>query len=137
LRIFSLKAPHHEPLAKAEELTTVESEFMKNSIEKLRLAIHEWLIDRELARDTAFYTREQWEAREEPYLAQSELVLVFEGEFYRLINDRHAENVALYEEFQELVRELGYFFEFGHAWNMGFYLLPATSPHHGLRIYSG
>ena len=113
-----------------------ESETMKKGIEKLRRAIHEWLIDRELARDTAFYTREQWDAREEPYLAQSELVLVFEGGFYRVINDRHPENVTLYEEFQELVRGLGYFFEFGHAWNMGFYPLPVTSPHHGLRIYS-
>ena len=112
------------------KLRIPESKSVKKDIEKLRRRVHEWLIARELGCDTAFYTREEWEARKEPYLAQSELVLVFEGELYRVINDGHPENVQLYEELQQLVRRLGYFFELGHAWNMGFYPLPAKSFHH-------
>jgi hypothetical protein len=105
-------------------------------IDELQRTIHEWLVRHELNRDTAFYTKEQWQERKGPYLAESELVLVFEGELYRMVNDGHPENVALYRELEQLVRGLGYFFELGHAWNIGFYPLPAKVHRHGLRIYS-
>jgi len=106
------------------------------SIEKLRRSVREWLVEHELGGDTAFYTPEEWRAREEPYLAGSALVLVFEGELYRIINSHHEDCIKLYDEFEQFVRRLGYFFELGHAWNMGFYPLPARRLDPSLRIYS-
>jgi hypothetical protein len=106
------------------------------SIERLRRSVHEWLVEHELDGDTAFYTPEEWRAREEPYLADSALVLVFEGELYRVMNGHHADCSKLYDEFEQFVRGFGYFFELGHAWNMGFYPLTARRLDSGLRIYS-
>jgi len=106
------------------------------SIERLRRGVHEWLVHHELYGDTAFYSREEWEARKEPYLAQSDLILVFEGELFRVMNGGHEESIKLYDEFEQVVRGLGYFFELGHAWSMGFYPLPARRLHPDLRIYS-
>jgi len=106
------------------------------SIERLRRGVHEWLIDHELDGDTAFYTREEWEARKEPYLAESALILVFEGGLFSVMNGHHEDSIKLYDDFEQFVRGFGYFFELGHAWSMGFYPLPAKRLHPGLRIYS-
>jgi hypothetical protein len=94
------------------------------SIETLRQGVHQWLIDHDLHVDTAFHLRTAWEARKEPYLAGSDLVLVFEGALYRVMNGCDKDSIRLYDEFEQFVRAFGYFFELGHAWNMGFYPLP-------------
>jgi hypothetical protein len=106
------------------------------SIERLRLGVHEWLVNHELDRDATFFTRDEWRVRNEPYLADSELVLVFEGGLYRVMNGCDKNSIKLYDELEQFVRGLGYFFELGHAWNMGFYALPARRLHPDLRIYS-
>jgi hypothetical protein len=106
------------------------------NIETLRHSVRLWLVDHELNGETAFYTREEWRARKEPYLADSPLILVFEGELFRVMNGHHEECSKLYDDFEQFVRGLGYFFELGHAWSMGFYPLPAGRLHPGLRIYS-
>lgn len=74
--------------------------------------------------------------REEAYLGDAALVLIFEGELFRVMNSHHAECVKLQHDLEQFVRCLGYFFELGHAWSMGFYPLPAAHPHPGLRIWS-
>ncbi len=104
------------------------------SIERLRREVRGWLVERELAGDTAFYTREEWEARKEPYLADSALILVFEGGLFNVMNGHHEGSIKLYHEFEQFVRGFGYFFELGHAWSMGFYSLPAKRRHPDLRI---
>jgi len=106
------------------------------STERFRRRVDEWLVEHELDRDTTFYTREEWTARNEPFLAHSDLVLVFEGGLYRVMNGCDEDSMKLYDEFEQFVRGFGYFFELGHAWSMGLYPLPAGSFHPGLRIYS-
>ncbi len=105
-------------------------------IEKLRQSVHGWLVEYELDGDTAFFTQAEWRGRGEAYLLDSCLILVFEGEFYRVMNGGHEESIALYDEFERFLRGIGYYFELGHAWSMGFYLLPARQQHSDLRIYS-
>ncbi len=99
------------------------------NIERLRRGVHQWLVDHELDRDTAFYTRKEWEARKEPYLARSELILVFEGGMFNVMNGHHEGSIKLYDEFEQFVRGFGHFFELGHAWSVGFYPLPTGRLH--------
>ena len=108
----------------------------KQTIDKLRRGVHDWLADHELNRDTRFYTREEWRARDEEYLADAPLVLVFEGELFRVMNGHHEQSMKLQHDLEQFVRCLGYLFELGHAWSMGFYPLPTGHPHPGLRIHS-
>ena len=90
-------------------------------VEKLKRGIDEWLVRHELNGDTAFYAPDEWKARDEPYLTGSDLVLAFEGALYSVLNGYRPDSMTLYEEFTRFVRGFGYFFEFGHAWNIGFY----------------
>lgn len=94
-------------------------------IQLLRQAVQDWLASNDLALDTRFHTPREWAERKEPYLDRSELVLVFEGKLYRMINGCNADSVRVYAELEQLARRCGYYFEQGHAWNMGFYPLPA------------
>ena len=64
------------------------------SIERLKLRVHEWLVNRELVRDTRFYTRDEWMARKEPFLADSDLVLIFEGGLYRVMNGSDRDSIT-------------------------------------------
>jgi hypothetical protein len=61
----------------------------KQTIKNLRRDVHDRLVDHELHGDSRFYTREEWRAREEEYLAVAALVLVFEGELLRVMNSHH------------------------------------------------
>jgi hypothetical protein len=63
------------------------------TIERLRLGVHEWLVSHELDRDGTFYTRDEWKARKEPFLADSELVLIFESGLYRVMNGCDGESI--------------------------------------------
>ena len=54
------------------------------SIVTLRRCVQEWLANHELDGDTAFCTRGEWTAQDAAFLAHSELILVFEGELYRV-----------------------------------------------------
>ncbi len=104
------------------------------TIENLRRSVHAWLVDHELNADTRFYTREEWRARDEEYLADAALVLVFEGELFRVMNSHHEESIKLQADLEQFVRSLGYFLELGHAWSMGFYPLPEDHGPDDLRI---
>jgi hypothetical protein len=106
------------------------------NIEKLRREVSKWLVRNELSLDTHFYTPGEWAARKEPYLVKAELVLVFEGALYRMINTCTADSVRVYAELERLARRFGYYFEQGHAWNMGFYRLPPQHLEAGSRAFS-
>ena len=89
---------------------------MPTNIERLRVAVEEWLIRNHLDADTQFYEMSEWRSRNEEYLNEADLVLVFEGGLYTQLNDGGDTF-----EFDEYVESFGYFYELGHSWNMGFY----------------
>lgn len=92
---------------------------MPSNIERLKIAVEEWLIRNELDIDTGFSSIEEWRARNEDFLNDAELVLVFEGGLYTMLN--YGGDTA---EFDEYIESFGYFYELGHSWNMGFYPIP-------------
>jgi len=65
------------------------------SIDKLRRGVRDWLVDHELDGDTRFYTRGEWRAWGEGHLADAALVLVFEGELFRVMNSHDEESIKL------------------------------------------
>lgn len=92
---------------------------MPSNIQRLRAAIEEWLIRNDLDMDTGFISIEEWRSRNEDYLNNAELVLVFEGDLYTMLNfggDTF--------EFEDFIESFGYYYELGHSWNMGFYPIP-------------
>ena len=93
---------------------------MRKNIERLKVAIEEWLIRNELGTDSQFYEMKEWHSREEDWLNDADLVLVFEGGLYSLINDG-----CDTEEFDDFIESFGYYYEQGHSWNMGFYPIPS------------
>lgn len=89
------------------------------NLKKLNTALEEWLMRNNLDGGTKFYSIEEWRLRNEEYLNESELVLVFDGTLCTLLN--YGGDT---EEFENLVESFGYYFEQGHSWNMGFYHIP-------------
>ena len=92
---------------------------MPSNIERLRTAIEEWLIRNDLDIDTGFYSIEEWRSRDEDYLNDAELVLVFEGGLHTMLN--YGGDT---EEFDDYIESFGYYYEQGNSWNMGFYPIP-------------
>ena len=92
---------------------------MSSNIQRLRTAIEEWLIRNDLHMDTGFYSSEEWRKRNEDYLNDAELVLVFEGGLQTMLNYG-----CDTREFDDYIESFGYYYEQGHSWNMGFYPIP-------------
>jgi len=92
---------------------------MPSNIERLKTAIDEWLIRNDLDIDTGFYSIEEWRTRNEDYLNDAELVLVFEGGLHTMLNFGGDT-----EEFDDYIESFGYYYEQGHSWNMGFFPIP-------------
>ncbi|MBW4618199.1 MAG: hypothetical protein KME17_02280 [Cyanosarcina radialis HA8281-LM2] len=92
---------------------------MLKNLERLKVALEEWLIRNGLDTDTRFYTISEWKARQEEYLNDAELVLVFESNLYIMLN--YGGDI---EEFEDYIESFGYYYEQGHPWNMGFYPIP-------------
>lgn len=88
---------------------------MDGQLEKLITMVKLWLKKNELDGDTSFYTIEEWKARGEDYLNDSEYVIVTEGGLNFILNYGDP------EEFYDLVESFGYYYEQGHSWNLGFY----------------
>lgn len=85
----------------------------------LKEALHEWLIRNELDGDISFYSKAEWAKRVEEYLNDADLILVFEGSLYTLLNFGGDT-----DEFDDYVESFGFYYELGNAWNMGFYPIP-------------
>jgi hypothetical protein len=92
---------------------------MLSNLERLKAALEEWLIRNGLDTDTHFYTMSAWKTRQEEYLNDAELVLVFEGNLHAILN--YGGDT---EEFEDYIESFGYYYEQGHSWNMGFYPIP-------------
>ena len=69
--------------------------------------------------DTSFYSIEEWQTRDEPYLNDAELVLTFEGGLHTMLN--YGCDTS---EFDDYIESFGYYYEQGQSWNMGFYPIP-------------
>lgn len=87
------------------------------NLKRMRAAVQEWLTKEEILGDAHFYSIEEWNAREEPYLGDSLLVLVFDGSTLHTMLNYGGDT----EEFDDLIDSFGFWYELGHSWNMGFY----------------
>lgn len=96
---------------------------MRTQISILEEVFIEWLRIHDSDNDFYFYTQKQWVAKEssEHYLADAELVVAFEDDLFSLLH--YSGDSKVEEELQELAGGFGYYFEFGNAWNIGFYPL--------------
>ncbi len=83
----------------------------------MKAAIAEWLTKEGWLGDAGFYTVEQWRAREEEWLTDSLLVLVFDGSTLHTMLNFGGDHA----EFDDLVESFGFYYELGNHWNMGFY----------------
>jgi len=92
---------------------------MKKNIKRLKVAIEEWLIRNDMDVDTEFYEPLEWQKRDEDWLNDADLVLVFEGGLHTLLNDG-----CDTDEFDDYIESFGYYYEQGHSWNIGFYPIP-------------
>jgi hypothetical protein len=110
------------------------STHMKPQLDVLREVFEEWLRIHEINYDFRFYTPEEWVIKEGPdhLLQGAELMLAFDNALVDWLN--LGTNVP--DELQDLAEGFGYYYELGHAWNMGFYpiekwqpLPPASAPY--------
>lgn len=102
---------------------------LNTEITRLRTAIAAFLFKHQVGTDTNFYTQAEWAAKNEEYLRNAPLVMTFEGTFNHIMNLHPVPGyVAIYNEFDQLCRGMGWYFELGNHWNAGFYRLPPR-PH--------
>ena len=101
---------------------------MRAQVDVLREVFIEWLRMHELDYDFWIYTQDEWTKREgeENYLKGAELIIAFENQLYTLFNSPGEYDVE--GELQDLAAGFGYWFEFGHHWNIGFYPFDDWAP---------
>ncbi|MBS0510499.1 MAG: hypothetical protein JSR42_04815 [Proteobacteria bacterium] len=90
---------------------------MSRNLERMRVALTEWMIKEEILGDAFFVDIEAWRARNEPYGNDSLLVLVFDSSTLHTMLNYGGDTM----EFDDLVESFGFWYELGHSWNMGFY----------------
>ena len=90
---------------------------------QLKAAIQGFIAKHDLGQDVHWYTEKEWKERGEEYCLKSPFVVTFEGDLYRVINwgDGNAYDHQLHEALYKIVQDLGWYWEQGNAWNMGFY----------------
>ena len=86
---------------------------MPTNLQRLQTGIEDWFIWNEVT-DAAFQSIEEWRKRDELYLNDAELILLFDGNLYSLGLDCD-------DEFDNYIESFGYWYELGDFWNMGFY----------------
>lgn len=92
---------------------------MRAEIEVLREVFLEWLTMHDMGPDFWLYTQAEWTQREgeDNLLKGAELVVALEFSL------EHAQ-----DELQDLAGGFGYYYEYGHHWNFGFYPLEDWPP---------
>lgn len=90
---------------------------MQKSLERMQAALREWLIKEGIFNDADFISIDNWRGREENFLDDALLVLVFDSSGLFHMMDAGCDT----SEFDDLVESFGFRYELGHAWNMGFY----------------
>jgi len=74
--------------------------------------------------DISFYSRDQWQARGEKTCDDADMTMAFEGSFYAAWNINGTD--PLFNDFHNLINDLGYRYEQGFAWSLHFYKLPPS-----------
>jgi hypothetical protein len=92
---------------------------MRAQLDVLREVFEEWLRIHEINYDFRFYTPAEWAAKEGPdhLLQGAELMLAFDNSLVTWLNY----GTGIDDELQDLAAGFGYYYELGHAWNLGFY----------------
>lgn len=88
---------------------------MKQFLELLTV----WMKKNHLATDSRIYTQQQWRERKEEYHNDADFVIVTEGGLFRILN--FDDPYDLTHEFSDLLESFNYYYELGHAWNLGLY----------------
>jgi hypothetical protein len=90
---------------------------MRVQLDVLREVFEEWLRIHEINYDFRFYTPEEWAAKEgaDHLLQGAELMLAFDNDLVNWLNL----GTSVPDELQDLSEGFGYYYELGHAWNMG------------------
>lgn len=89
-----------------------------NALIRLQESLTEWMLRNGIETDTTFYHMPEWRERGEDFHNDAELVLVFEGGLYSMIN--YGGDTG---EFDDLIESFGFSYELGYSWSMGFYPL--------------
>lgn len=90
---------------------------MQENLKRLQAALTEWMTKEDIIGDACFYSISDWQQRQEPYLDDSCLVLIFDSSTLHTILNYGGDT----EEFDELIESFGFWYELGHSWNLGFY----------------
>ena len=117
MRLFCKAIPIVNNRSSVQDTQIIKKFPPPKPVAELRKHLAKWLKQNELDYDLTIYPIKKWRKRKEPFFNDAALVLTFEGSFYHYIHNCDS------AEFEELVEFYGYYFEFGHSWNMGFYPL--------------
>src|ERR1700730_15137070 len=100
---------------------------MRAQIEVLREVFVEWLAMHDMDYSVWIYTQAEWTEREgeDNFLKGAELIIAFENDLYAHFNYGDG---TVEDELQDLAAGFGYWFEFGHHWNIGFYAFEDWPP---------
>jgi hypothetical protein len=90
---------------------------IRANLARLKTALYEWLVKEDILGDAKFYTIEQWHQRGEEFLNGALLILVFDGSTLHTILNFGGDT----DEFDDLIDSFGFYYEFGHSWNLGIY----------------
>lgn len=91
---------------------------------KFRKSLELWLQRNGLDQDSRFYTAEEWRGRGEELLCDAQLILVTAEGLNFLLNYNFSHPKV--EEFRDLCKSFGYWFDLGHTWSIGFYPMEQT-----------
>ncbi len=88
---------------------------MTSNTDNLLKSIELYIRKNEFDGDTRIYKIDEWRARGEDCLNDSDFVITSEGGLNFILN--HGPD----EDFNDLINSFGYYFEMGHSWSYGFY----------------
>jgi len=84
--------------------------------------IRGWLTITDNANDATIYTQDMWIRRGEEHGKDAPVTLTSEGGFYRLMNNPEPQDYGDYEQFDTLVKALGWTWGQGFHWSWHFYM---------------
>jgi hypothetical protein len=101
--------------------TTTEKMPHASKCKKAIRILNEWLASHEYMKgDAKIYTTQEWRDRGEKYGRGAFCTLTLDGSpLYNMVN--YMEMPKLHEEFQEMLRKNGFYYDLGYAWSMHIY----------------
>jgi hypothetical protein len=89
--------------------------------DKLKESVEKWIGKWKLGGDSSFYTPKQWQEKGEEIGAYADLTLVCEGSLNHVLNGYASDSNHLIDDFNRVVNEAGYWWEWGFSWSVHFY----------------